>query len=58
MDLTVGSVLRNLVIQTNFFEFRNSQKFHDFRADGCLVDYKNGIFEKNIESGKIIQIKL
>ena len=32
----------------NFIEFRDNKNFHDFRGDGCLVDPKNGIFEKKI----------
>ena len=52
MDLNVGFVSQNLVTKTNIVEFRDSQIFHDFRGNGCLVDSKNEIFEKNLESGK------
>ena len=54
MDFTVGIVSRNLVTQTNFIEFRDSQNFHVFRGDRCSVDPKNEIFEENIGRCKII----
>ena len=52
MDLTVGFVSQNLVTQINFVEFRDSRIFHNVRGDKCLVDPNNGIFKKNLESGK------
>ena len=53
-DLTVGFVLRNLITQTNFVEFRDSQNFHDFQGERCPVDPKNEIFEENLGSCTII----
>ena len=35
MDLTIGFVSQNLLTQTNFFEFQDSQIFHEFRNDKC-----------------------
>ena len=52
MDLTVGFVSRNLVTKKNFIEFHDGRIFHYFRGDGCLVDSKNEIFEKNLVVGK------
>ena len=52
MDLTVGFILRNLVTEKNFIEFQDYQIFHDFQDDKCLLDLKNGIFEKNHDFGK------
>ena len=46
MDITIGFFSQNLVTQMNFVEFRDNQIFHNFRDDECLVDPKNGIFEK------------
>ena len=43
MNLTVGFVLRNLITQMNFVEFKDSQIFHEFRGDGCPVKPKKKI---------------
>ena len=52
MDLIVGFVSRNLVTQTNFVEFRDSQIFHDFQGKQVSVNPKNEIFEKILKSEK------
>ena len=49
--LTIGLVSQNLVTQTNFVEFRDIRIFMIFGASGAWSP-KNGIFEKNLESGK------
>ena len=49
MDLTLGFISQNLVAHMNFVKFRDIRNFHLFQGDGCLVDPKNGIFEKNLK---------
>ena len=52
MDIIVGFVSQNLVTQTNFVKFRDSQIFMIFEVSGVWGTPKNEIFEKNIESEK------
>ena len=42
MDFTVGIVLRNLVTQSNFIEFRDSQNFTFFEAPGLASAWLDG----------------
>ena len=38
MDFTVGIVLRNLVIHSNFFGFQDGRNFTFFKAPGVASD--------------------
>ena len=40
-DLAVGFVSQNLVTEMNFVGFQDSQIFHVFQSNGCLVKPKN-----------------
>ena len=50
MNFNVGFVLRNLVTQKIFIEFRDSRIFHDFRGNGRLVTPRDEIFYENLKS--------
>ena len=48
----VGFRLAKSSYPDEFCQILRQSNFHNFCEVGCLVDFKNGIFEKNLESRK------